>query len=62
MIEVQKDLLTRALDMTEMELRAALIYIINDLYDDHPSKDLLNTVAEAIDTAYNPIRRTGVRL
>lgn len=62
MIDSRKDLLVRALEMTETELRATLIYIIEDLYVDPPSTDLINTVANAIDTAYNPIRRTGIKL
>lgn len=62
MNQKQKDQLVRALDMTETELRAALLFIINEVYSEAYSIALSDIVAKAIDAAYNPIRRTGVRL
>ncbi len=62
MSERRMDLLARAIDMTETELRAALLCIINDLYLEQTGTEPKNIVANAIDAAYNPIRRTGVRL
>jgi hypothetical protein len=61
MNEEQKDLLTRALNMTEIELRAALITIINDAYTGPNKPELKNIVFINVDAAYNKFRRTGIK-
>jgi len=61
MEQEEKDLLARVLDMNEMELRATLITIIRDMYDTTLGYETKQMLKNAIDAAYNPIRRTGVR-
>jgi hypothetical protein len=61
MTKEQGDLLARVLDMTETELRATLLTIIHELNKKYHTLDYPNFISEAIDAAYNPIRRTGVR-
>lgn len=61
MNQQQRDLLARVLDMTETELRAAMIGIVNDAYGKNVTPLFGEAVAQNIDAAYNPIRRKGVR-
>lgn len=56
----QKDLLARVLDMNEIELRATLITILNFTWAPIPPADVHGSIYDAIDAAYNPIRRTGI--
>ncbi len=51
MEERTKDLLTRVLDMDERELRAAMIAVVNGI-----------KVEDAIDAAYNYMRREAQKL
>ena len=57
----QKDMLARALDMNETELRAAMIGIVNDAYANDVTPWFKECLAQNIDAAYNPIRRSGVK-
>lgn len=61
MDQEEKDLLAKVLQMNEIELRAALITIVRDGYHVNHDQALKNILKIRIDTAYNVIRRTGVR-
>jgi len=56
-----KDQLVRVLDMTEAEMRASLIVILKNIYDREICQDQRIIVREAIDAAYNHVRRTGLK-
>jgi len=61
MTELEKDLLARVLDMTETELRAAMLGIVNDACGKDVTPWFTESVRQNIDAAYNPIRRSGVK-
>lgn len=56
-----KDLLARALDMTEDELRSTLITIITQVWHSELGYIIKRVITDAIDLAYNPARRTGAK-
>lgn len=61
MDQEQKGLMARVLDMNETELRATMLTIIKDMYEADHDRKARNVIKIAVDMAYNPIRRTGVR-
>lgn len=58
----QKDLMARVLDMNEIELRACLLTIVKDTWELLLPRAEKNLIKTSIDAAYNPIRRTGVKI
>lgn len=57
MTEEQKTVLSRVLDMSELELRAALLTIVNDAYAPNAPMAFKESVYLNVDAAYYPTRR-----